>query len=164
MRLRTSASGGTKLLFLSLCFLLSTCHRRHQKVEPFIEFTQVPRASEGSPYKVFAFQGRVAGAHSGQQIVLYARSGAWWVQPLVNQPYTQIQPDSSWKNSTHPGTGYAALLVSAEYRPAAITLALPGAGSGVAAVAAVKGEPFFWQTWWFRFVAGLMLLAIGSWG
>jgi PAS domain S-box-containing protein len=50
--------------------------------------------------------------------------------------------------------------VNSGYRPAAITIALPGVGSGVAAVAAVKGEPFFWQTWWFRLVAGLTLLAI----
>jgi PAS domain S-box-containing protein len=102
----------------------------------------------------------VIGARPAQQIVLYARSGAWWVQPLADRPFTKIQPDSSWKNSTHPGTEYAALLVDPGYQPPAITIELPGVGGAVAAVAVVEGEPFFWQTWWFRASASLVLLAV----
>ncbi len=81
------------------------------------------------------------GAHSGQQLVLYARSGQWWVQPLTDQPFTKIQPDSKWSNSTHLGTEYAALLVEPGYRPASIMDSLPTEGGAVAAVAVVKGEP-----------------------
>jgi formate hydrogenlyase transcriptional activator len=102
----------------------------------------------------------VIGARPAQQIVLYARSGAWWVQPLADQPYTKLQPDSTWKNSTHPGTEYAALLVEPEYRPPPVTIVLPNPGGGVAAVAAVEGKPAFWQTWWFRATSGLALLAM----
>ena len=30
-------------------------------------------------------EGRASGAKPGQQIVLYARSGIWWIQPFANQ-------------------------------------------------------------------------------
>ena len=56
--------------------------------------------------------GRVKGARKGQRIVLFARSGMWWVQPLAADPFTKIQPDSRWRSTTHPGSAYAALLVS----------------------------------------------------
>ncbi len=85
-------------------------------------------------------EGHVVGAHSGQQIVLYAKSGQWWVQPLVNRPFTKIQADSKWSNSTHLGTEYAALLVEPGYRPADTMDSLPTRGGAVVAVASVKGE------------------------
>jgi signal transduction histidine kinase len=72
------------------------------------------------------------------------------VQPLVDRPFTSIQPDSKWRNSTHFGTEYAALLVDPGYRPQAIMDFLPREGAGVIAVAITKGRPVFWQTWWFR--------------
>jgi PAS domain S-box-containing protein len=149
---------------VAVCLLLSACHPRQEKTGPFIEFTKVPRAAEGNPYRLVTIEGRVVGARQGQQIVLYARSGAWWVQPLADQPYTRIQPDSTWKNTTHPGIEYAALLVDAGYRPPAITVALPGAGGAVAAVAAVRGEPFFWQMWWFWCAVCMVLLALAFGG
>ncbi|MCI0387824.1 MAG: sensor histidine kinase [Acidobacteria bacterium] len=118
---------------------------------------------EGGTGKIAAIEGRVIGARSGQQIVLFARSGAWYVQPLTDQPFTKIQPDSTWRNSTHLGTEYAALLVEPEYRPPAMTNVLPNKGGAVVAVAIVPGEvkimvPVFWQTWWFRLSGGLACL------
>jgi PAS domain S-box-containing protein len=155
-----AASCGRKSFLVIVCVLFSACHPAQEKAGPLIEFTKIPRAGEGNPYKVAVIEGRVIGARAGQQIVLYARSGAWWVQPLADQPYTKIQPDSTWRNSTHPGTQYAALLVDPGYHPPAITIVLPGAGGAVAAVATVKGKPFFWQTWWFRAGLGIALLAL----
>jgi PAS domain S-box-containing protein len=149
-----------RLLLVAVCVLFSACDPRQWKAGPFIEITKVPPASVGNPYMNLTIEGRVVGARPGQQIVLYARSGAWWVQPLANQPYTKIQPDSTWKNFTHPGTEYAALLVDPGYDPPSVTIVLPSAGGAVAAVAVVEGEPAFWQTPWFRAVAGLVLLAM----
>lgn len=102
-----------------------------------------------------AVEGRVTGARPGQRIVLFARSGDWYVQPYADRQFTTIQPDSTWQNSTHLGTEYAALLVEPGYLPPAKTDTLPAPGGGVVAVAAVPGErrllvPVFWQTWWFR--------------
>jgi signal transduction histidine kinase len=108
-------------------------------------------------------KGRVNGARAGQQIVLFARSGAWYVQPFIDQSFTKIQPDSTWSNSTHLGTEYAALLVEPGYRPPVTTDVLPSIGGGVIAVKIAPGEvrllaPVFWQKWWFWLSCGLVCL------
>ncbi len=139
-----------RALLLLLCIVLSGCRSRQGVPPPSIEFTKIPLAGEGGPDKLDTIEGRVTGALPEQRIVLFARSGSWWVQPLVDQPFTRIQPDSKWRNSIHLGTEYAALLVDPGYRPQAIMDFLPREGAGVIAVAITKGRPVFWQTWWFR--------------
>jgi hypothetical protein len=119
--------------------LLATCRSERPGVEPTIQFTRLPPAGAGNPEKLDPIEGRVTGAHPGQQIVLFARSGRWWVQPFDQQPFTSIQSDSTWKNSTHPGSGYAALLVNAGFRPPRTMKALPEKGDAVLAVASVEG-------------------------
>lgn len=106
---------------------------------PAVEFMRVPQAEANRTDKLDVIQGRVSGAKPGQQVVLYARAGAWWLQPLPNAPYTKIQPDSTWVNSIHLGTEYAALLVEPDYRPRATLEELPSPGGEVVAVATVKG-------------------------
>jgi hypothetical protein len=71
--------------------------------------------------------------------VLYARSGKWWVQPLVGQPFTRIQASGKFSNATHLGTDYAALLADPGYRPPVSLAELPARGAGIAAVEAVRG-------------------------
>jgi hypothetical protein len=105
---------------------------------PSIEFSRVPAAGEGDSSAVEAIEGRVKGARPNQRIVLFARSGVWWVQPLITAPFTPIQ-DSKWKNITHPGSAYAALLVDSRYQPPQKVSALPEKGGEVAAVAIVDG-------------------------
>src|SRR5215470_11036527 len=157
---RTGWPGGSKKYFwttaqvlslctLLICFLLVGCRSRDANVGPSIEFTSVPLAGEGGPDKLDRIEGRVSGALPGQQIVLFARSGQWWVQPLADHPFTAIQPDSTWKCSTHFGTDYAALHVDSGYRPEPTMDSLPRKGGGVLVVATTKGRPIFWQTWWF---------------
>jgi signal transduction histidine kinase len=93
----------------------------------------------------------VIGAQPGQKIVLYAKGEtAWWVQPFANQPFTSIRPSSKWSNFTHPGTEYAALLVGPDFQPPLTSNELPTAG--VVTFAVTRGEPAFWQRWWFPFV------------
>jgi hypothetical protein len=75
-----------------------------------------------------------------QRVVLFARAGAWWVQPLGVDPFTAIQSDSSWNNSTHPGTAYAALLVDAGYKPPLTVYQLPQKGGLVKAVVTAEGS------------------------
>ena len=65
----------------------------HANIEPSIEFTTLPPSGEGSAAKLDIIEGRVRGAQRGQQIVLLARSGVWWVQPFESDPLTAIQPD-----------------------------------------------------------------------
>jgi hypothetical protein len=122
-----------------LCFLMCGCGLLKGKTEPSIEFSRVPPADPEGPDKLDIIQGRVMGARPGERIVLYAKNGNWWVQPLVEEPLTRIQSDSKWVNSTHLGTEYAALLVEPGYRPPATMTALPLPGGSVVAVASAKG-------------------------
>ena len=129
----------TILAIVSICFAICGCSRWQAKPGPSIEFTRVPPADGSGRDKVDIIEGQVIGARPGQQIVLYAKTGTWWVQPLVDEAFTKIQPDSKWINSTHLGTQYAALLVEPGYSPAAEMSVLPTQGTGVLAVASVKG-------------------------
>jgi hypothetical protein len=110
---------------------------------PSIEFTTVPEAGAGGSDRVAPITGRVTGARDDQQIVLFAKSGVWWVQPLTIKPFTPIDADSTFRNTTHLGTEYAALLVEPDYRPPATVDVLPKVGGRVVAVAAVKGKGDF---------------------
>ena len=96
--------------------LLAATRPRAMTAGPTIELSVVPPVDEGGTVRLGAIAGRVIGAREGQRIVLYARSGDWYVQPFADQPFTIVQPDSTWKSSTHLGTEYAALLVDAEFR------------------------------------------------
>jgi signal transduction histidine kinase len=149
-----------KALLLGLWVLMAGCGAEKSSLGPSIEFTKVPLAGHGGPDRLDTIEGRVIRARPGQQIVLFARWGPWWVQPLADQPFTKIQPDSSWRSPTHFGTEYAALLVDPEYRPKSTMEALPSEGAGVIVVTVTKGRPVFWQTWWFLLgIAAAMALA-----
>jgi len=127
---------------------------------PTIEFSQVPPADEGGTARLGTIEGRVDGARARERIVLYARSGDWYVQPFTSEPFTPIQADSTWRSSTHLGTEYAALLVDAAYRPPTKTPALPGIGGDVAAVAVTRGTPPWWRARWFQIAClGMVVLA-----
>jgi len=138
-----------KVLLLGICMLLAGCGARNSNVGPSVEFTKIPLAGHGGPDRLDTIAGRVVRARTGQQIVIFARWGPWWVQPLADQPFTRIQPDSTWRSSTHFGTEYAAVLVDPGYRPQPTMEALPSVGSGVIVVAITKGRAVFWQTGWF---------------
>ena len=130
-----------RVLLLFCCILLSGCRSRQGAPAPSIKFTKVPSSDVGGPDKLDAIEGLAAGVQPGQQIVLYARSEEiWWVQPFSNRPFTKIQGDSKWKSETHLGTGYAALLVDQGYNPPQTAEALPAVGTGVLAVAVIKGQ------------------------
>ncbi len=130
------------LLLSGVCILHSGCRSQSESAAPSIEFTRVPPAEKTRTDKLDIIQGQVTGARPEQQIVLYARAGAWWVQPLSNPPFTKIQPDSSWINSTHLGSEYAALLVEPGYRPQAMMNELPNPGGDVVAIATTEGATF----------------------
>jgi hypothetical protein len=119
--------------------VLAACGRRHDSGVS-IEFTRVPQADPGGKEKNDIIEGVVKRAKPGQQIVLYARSGKWWLQPLHSNPFTKIAKSAKWTNATHLGTEYAALLVDPGFRPESTYDALPEAGGAVAAVATVRGQ------------------------
>ena len=121
-----------------------------KSTEPSVEFTETPSEDAGGSVRLEETAGRVVNSRPEYKIVLYAQSGDWFVQPFVEQPFTEIQEDSTWKSPTHLGTKYAALLVTPDFVPPEKTGTLPEKGESVIAVTIVKGTPLFWQTWWFR--------------
>lgn len=130
--------GLAALSFVCLSLFVG-CRSQHAS-GPDIEFTRVPSSVEGGPDKMDIIEGRVTTADPKLQLVLYARSGKWWIQPLVEEPFTNIRPDSTWTNSTHLGTEYAAMLVRAGFRPATALDEMPARGGNIVAVATVKGS------------------------
>lgn len=120
--------------------LLGGCDSPRPVVEPSIEFTRLPRSGDGSPQQLDTIEGRVTGTRPGQRVVVFARSGVWWVQPLADQYFTTIQADSTWKTVTHPGSGYAALIVDASWHTRSTLDALPNKGGPVAAIVVAESS------------------------
>jgi len=107
---RSFSSGKLRsaVLFALVSTLFGGCHSTTASSKPALQITQVPAANPGGPVQLDFIEGRVTGAKPGQQIILYAYSGIWWLQPFATHQSTNIQPDSTWRNSTHLGTQYAA--------------------------------------------------------
>jgi hypothetical protein len=124
---------------LVLCLFAAGCHSTKDQA-PEVRISRAPDANPGGPEKLDYIEGTVRNVRQGQHIALYAHSGIWWVQPFSDKNTTNILPDGRWKNSTHLGTEYAALLVDADYVAPAKMSALPAIGNGVVAVATVSGS------------------------
>jgi hypothetical protein len=127
------------IFVMLIAILQSGCHSRQANAHPTIEFSKIPPAAQGGRERVDTISGRVTGARPGQQIVVYARSGPWWVQPWPDQSLIPIQADSTWSTPTHLGFEYAALLVDPGYRPSPTIDVAPSPGGPVALVQIVKG-------------------------
>ena len=150
-----------------VCLLFLVASGCGRSTKPSIKITTIPPADKGGGRELEIISGYVTGASSGQQVVLYARSGAWYVQPFVETPVTAIGADGTFSSSTHLGTEYAALLVKSDYVPPPLTLALPNAADGVIAATIVDGRPPWYHTWWFRLSLALLgaiaLFALYRW-
>jgi hypothetical protein len=107
-----------------------------------IVITVVPPAdAQGGSEKESVIKGKAGGLANCQdcQVVLFARTDQWYVQPLADSPYTSIH-DGVWQSETHLGREYAALLVRPSYKPAAILQRLPPVGGNVLAVDIKAGK------------------------
>jgi len=63
------------------CIALTSCQSRQSNTGPSIEFSKIPPAAQGGRERVDTIAGHVKNARPGQQIVVYAHGGQWWVQP-----------------------------------------------------------------------------------
>lgn len=127
--------------FALLCSvaLLGGCTRKKEVRKPSILLGPLPSAVLGGPDPLGRVTGKVVDGEPGMEIVLYARSDAWYVQPFKKNPFTTIAEDGSWSNITHLGLEYAALLVRPGYQPHSKMQSLPSVGGDVLAVASGKG-------------------------
>jgi hypothetical protein len=129
----------TATAVLLLVVLLSGCRSQKSSSAPAIEFTRIPPAAQGGRERTDVISGRAMGAGPNQRIVVYARSGPWWIQPWPEKPFVTIQPDHTWSTPTHLGFEYAAMLVDAGYEPPPTLDVAPTPGGAVAVVQTVKG-------------------------
>lgn len=139
MRFRSILATLQPTLLLIFCIALNSCQSRKANTGPSIEFTKIPAAAQGGRERVDTIAGRVKNARPGQQIVIYAHSGPWWVQPWPDRPFIPIKSDSTWSTETHLGFEYAALLVDPDYHPLPTMDIAPTQGGPVAVVSIVKG-------------------------
>jgi len=124
------------LLVLTAATALVAC----SKPPPRITFTEIPPAAVGGAVRTATIAGRVEGARQDDRLVLFAKSGAWYVQPMRHNPFTQIDADGRWRTTTHLGTAYAAMVVRDNYRPPDTTPSLPALTQDVVAIATVEGR------------------------
>jgi hypothetical protein len=137
---RKAATLATRSLALIFsCIFVGGCHSQKEKQGPSIEFTKIPPAAQGGRERVDTIAGRVRNARPGQQVVIYAHSGPWWVQPWPDRPIIPIRTGSTWSTETHLGYEYAALLVEPDYHPPATMDVAPAQGGSVVLVSIVKG-------------------------
>lgn len=129
-----SARGVVVVLLESL--VLAGCTALSHSSPPAIAFTKIPAFGEGHGKKMDGIEGTASGTRAGQRIILYARAGDWWIQPLASAYNTEIH-SGHWANQTHPGSAYAALLVTADYHPPLRVGTLPETGGPILAVATV---------------------------
>lgn len=134
-----AAIGRRHALGMVPLLLCQACRRARSSNAPSIVFTRVPQANPDGSTLNDIIEGRATGASPGDKIVLYAKLGRWWVQPLIDQPITDLRPNFRWTNATHLGTHYAALLVKDGYRPLSAMDSMPDVDENVLAVATVAG-------------------------
>jgi hypothetical protein len=130
---------GQTMFLLVFSSLLSACHSQEAQKHPVIAFSKIPPAAQGGRERVDTIAGRVTGAHPGEQIVVYAKSGPWWVQPWPDQAFIPIKADATWSTTTHLGYQYAALLVEPGYHPPPTMDEAPTQGGAVTLVHIVDG-------------------------
>jgi hypothetical protein len=105
-----------------------------------ISITEVPPYSPtgGAPEPI---SGQVSGIElRNLQVVVYAFTDNWYVQPLVVAPKTDIEADGRWVTRSHLGSSYAALLVKSSYTPRSIISTLPKEGGEIIKVTTVTGR------------------------
>ena len=127
------------ILVLALGFGVHGCRSQKSSGSPSIELTKIPPAAQGGRERIDTISGRVRNARPGQQIVIYAHSGPWWVQPWPDRALIPIRADSTFNTETHLGFEYAALLVEPEYHPLPTVDVVPTQGGLVVLVTIVKG-------------------------
>ena len=104
--------------------------------------TLPPYDEVGGPGAWTRIAGRVSGVvPKDARLVLYVHTDAWYVQPLIERPFTTVAADGTWSSDTHTGTCYAALLVDPTlFKPQPRIYVLPPVGEGVLAVTEVEGK------------------------
>lgn len=129
------------LALLGSCVLLvAGCQKHRSSSGVSIVFDQIPPSGVGGAEELDPIRGRVIDGPADSRIVVYAHNSDWWVQPFRSRPFTHVGGEGRWSTATHPGSDYAALLVTPGFRPEARLETLPKVGGNVLGVSFVKGS------------------------
>jgi hypothetical protein len=108
--------------------------------QPTISITEVPSKGAGET-EVQTIAGTVGGVKINEcKVVIFAHTDVWYVQPYIASPDTSINEDNTWRNDTHLGSKYAALLVKNSYKPPSTTGKLPDVRDAVLAIATADAK------------------------
>lgn len=110
--------------------------------KPGIQITQVPPKGAGEE-RMEPIAGTVSGVNIKEcdcRVVLFARANTWYVQPWVHDYETKINEDKTWRNDTHLGYQYAALLVKKSRTFPKTTGRLPDVGGEILAITIVNAK------------------------
>lgn len=128
-----------RLFLLFLLFLATTASVACGPPPPRIMFTEIPPAAIGGPIRTASIAGRVEDAQRGDRIVLFAKSGVWYVQPMRHNPFTTIDAQGRWRSTIHLGMEYAAMVVRDDYHPPDSMPVLPALSDHIVAIETVHG-------------------------
>jgi len=141
-RRRFTQIGCTVLLAISTSPLAMAQQPPANPPGPQVKVTEVPPAGGGKD-RTDAIAGTVSGVKAKDcQIVIFSKTDQWYVQPLVDTPFTDIDDEGKWDADIHLGAEYAVFLIKrgAGYKPPATTKRLPKVEGAVLAMALVKAK------------------------
>jgi hypothetical protein len=86
---RKSSHGRSSLILgiLGLNFASQGCNSQKSTGSPSLELTKILPPAQGGRERIDTIAGRVRNAHPRQQIVIYAHSGTWCVQPWPDRAF-----------------------------------------------------------------------------
>jgi hypothetical protein len=116
---------------------LAAAQKEHAGCSKQVTFIGVPPLGQLSD-STGNINGKICGVPEigNLKIVIYARADVWYVQPLIDLPFTDVDGSGNWGNWTHRGDRYAVLVVRPSFNPSPMLNALPSIGGDVVA----KGE------------------------
>ena len=131
----TTASSNSPSGTTNVAAIPSTTRTESSLTKPTIAITEVPTKGAGET-EVQTIAGTVGGVKISEcKVVLFAYTDTWYVQPYIASTDTSISEDNTWRNNTHLGSKYAALLVKNSYKPPKTTGKPPDIRGDVLAIA-----------------------------
>lgn len=132
---RSALARGVLILTVSLLLIAPTAGPAVSKrPTPRIAITHAPSLPPGE-FPLGEISGTASGVNEQNvKIILFSHGDLWYVQPWANNTNTIIYK-GRWKNITHGGWEYAAVLCRSSYKPPATAISLPRVGGDILAVA-----------------------------
>jgi hypothetical protein len=126
-----------------LCLIASTTLQKARADDaPSITITSPAPFGRGGETPRGPIEGMAKGSNlSDLKVVIYTLTDQWYVNPTIDEPFTEIARDGSWHANITLGHTYAAMLVKPGYKPEPTLAALPKVGGDVVALVQARARP-----------------------